>query len=338
MRVVVFGATGNVGTSVLRALESDPAVHEIVGVARREPMERGPSKVAWRRADIARDPLDEIVEHADAVIHLAWLIQPARDESVTRAVNVEGSSRVFAAVARERVPGLIYASSVGAYSPGPKDRAVDESWPTDGTRTSFYARQKAEVERELDVFEGANPRIRVARLRPGLTFKREAASQIRRYFAGPLLPSRLVRREYVPVVPAIDDLRFQAVHTNDVATAYRAALERDVRGAFNIAADPVLDPGELAKALDARPVPVPAAVIRALAAATWRLRLQPTPPGWLDMALSVPIMDTSRARDELDWEARHSSVDALLELIDGLHERDGAPTPPLAPETAVGAR
>ena len=38
-------------------------------------------------------------------------------------------------------------------SEGPKDRAVDESWPTDGVASGYYGRQKAAVERILDTFE-----------------------------------------------------------------------------------------------------------------------------------------------------------------------------------------
>src|SRR5947209_2786597 len=136
MRLVITGATGNVGTSLLEVLSEEPAVQEIVAVARRAPGVSHP-RTRFVAADIARDDL-------------AWLIQPGRDESVTRAVNVSGSERVFAAVVEARVPALIYASSVGAYSPGPKDRAVDESWPTGGIPSSFYSRHKAAVERVLD--------------------------------------------------------------------------------------------------------------------------------------------------------------------------------------------
>ena len=93
-----------------------------------------------------------------------------------------------------------------------------------------------------------------------------------------------------------------------------------------------------ARALNARPVPVPARVARALADVTWRLRIQPSPPGWLDMALAVPIMDTSRARDELGWNPRHTSVEALLELIEGIGEGEGAETPPLDPDAGGPAR
>lgn len=350
MRVVVIGATGNVGSAVVRALSDDPDVEDIVGVARRIP-EWTVGRTRWTALDIARDDLVEVLRGADAVVHLAWLIQPSRDERTTHAVNVGGSARVFDAAARAGVPAVVYASSVGAYSPGPKDRAVDESWPTDGIRTSFYSRHKAAVERLLDRFEAEHPAVRVVRLRPGLIFQREAASEIRRLFAGPLLPNALVRRSLIPFVPDHPRLRFQAVHTHDVAEAYRLAVrDGSARGAFNVAAEPVLDSAGLARLLGARRVPVPGWLLHAAADLSWRARLQPTPAGWVDMGLGVPIMDASRARDELGWAPRHTAEDALEDLIAGLRDGSGLPTPPLAPDagehrrrdevlqTGVGAR
>src|SRR3954451_4043719 len=138
MRIVVTGATGNVGTSVVRALGRDERVEEIVGVARRLPDWR-PERTRWVAADVARDDLRPIFEGADAVIHLAWLIQPSRDEAELERVNVAGSRRVFDAAA-DAAAALVHASSVGAYSRGPRARAVDESWPTEGVSSSFYSR------------------------------------------------------------------------------------------------------------------------------------------------------------------------------------------------------
>jgi UDP-glucose 4-epimerase len=331
MRVVVVGATGNVGTSVLHALARDSSVESIVGVARRLPSMRFP-KTEWVAADIVSDDLVPLFRGADAVVHLAWLIQPSRDSALLRAVNVDGSARVFRAAGDAGVGTLVYASSVGAYSPGPKDRAVDESWPTEGISTSFYSSHKAEVERLLDEFSVANPSTRVVRLRPGLIFKGEAAEEIRRYFVGPFLPSGLVRPGVIPVVPDIERLRFQAVHSLDVGEAYRLGVVRsDARGAYNVAADPVLDPDELARLLGARKVRVPAGLVRGAAALAWRARLTPTPEGWLDMALGVPIMDSARIRDELGWEPARTGGEALLELMAGMRERSGADTPPLDP-------
>jgi nucleoside-diphosphate-sugar epimerase len=267
---------------------------------------------------------------ADAVVCLAWLIQPSRRLPKLYAVNVEGSRRVFEAAAQAGVRAVLYASSVGAYSRGPKDRAVDESWPTEGTQSSFYARQKAEVERILDRFELRHPNTRIVRMRPALVFKREAASEIRRLFIGPLLPGWLARPELIPIVPRTPRLRFQAVHSLDVGEAFRLALHADVEGAFNLAAEPVFDGDELARILDARAVGLPAGLLRSTAAVSWRMRLQPTSPGWVDMALAVPIMDCTRARTELRWTPRRTASDALLDLMTGLRDGAGAPTPTLA--------
>ena len=330
MRVAVTGATGNVGTSLLDALLHDPRVTEVVGIARRRP-ELTLARVRWVAADVAKDDLADCFRGIDAVVHLAWLIQPSRARAATHAANVDGSRRVFEAAARAGVPSLIHASSVGAYSPGPKDRRVDESWPTGGIDTSFYSRDKAEVERILDRFESQHPEMRVVRLRPGLIFKGDAASGIRRLFAGPLLPTTLLRRRLIPIVPAMDRLRFQGVHTDDIAQAYRLAVMGEVRGAFNVAAEPVLDPPELARVLGARQLPVPVKPLRIAVDLSWRLRLQPTPPGWLDMALGVPLLDVTRAQQELGWTPARTSSEALLELIEAMRRGDGMATAPLAP-------
>ncbi|HEU4944381.1 MAG TPA: DUF892 family protein [Solirubrobacterales bacterium] len=328
MKVVVTGATGNVGTSVVEALRASSEVREIVGLARRRPAWE-PEKTTWVDADVLGPGLADAFRGADAVIHLAWAIQPSHDESTLERINVEGSRRVFEAVAAAAVPKLVYASSVGAYSRGPKDREVDEEWPTNGIPTSFYSRHKAAVERILDEFERDHPLTKVVRLRPALIFKGDAATEIRRLFIGPFLPSFLVRSSLIPAVPRLQGLRFQAVHSADVGQAYLRAALGDASGAFNVAADPPLGPEELSAMLDARTFPVPTGLVRRLADLTWRLHLQPSPPGWLDMALQVPLMSSRRAREELGWEPRFSAVEALGELIEGIRRGQGGPTPPL---------
>ena len=331
MRVVVTGATGNVGTSLVRVLAADPAVTSIVGLARRRQDLHLP-KVEWVAADVSRADLDGPFTGAAVVVHLAWLIQPSPRLDVLEATNVTGSKRVFQAGARAGAPALVYASSIGVYSPGPKDRRVDESCPTEGIGSSFYSRHKAATERLLDHFEAEHPEVRVVRLRPALIFKREAASGIRRLFLGRLVPPQLLRPSRIPVVPRTERLVFQAVHTEDVVEAYRLAIVGEARGAFNIAADPVLDADELGRILGARPVPVPPAVLRAAADVSWRAHLQPTPPGWVDLAVGVPVMDTARARQELDWHPTRTAGEALCELLEGFADRAFGPTAPLARE------
>jgi UDP-glucose 4-epimerase len=333
MRVVITGGTGNVGTSLIQALEHEAAVSEVVGIARREPEWR-PAKTTWAEADVAEDPLDNLFAGAQAVVHLAWLFQPTHDPITTWNANVLGSIRVFEAAARARVDTLVYASSVGAYSPGPSDGSpVDESWPTNALPTSAYGREKSYVERVLDTFERDHPQLRVVRLRPGFIFKRQSATEQRRLFAGPLVPGRLIRPELLPVTPDFDGFRFQMLHATDAASAYRLALTRDVRGPFNIAADPVIDAAVVAGLFHARTVRMPRAAIRLAMAAAWQLRLAPAEPALLDLAASLPVMDTTRARTELGWQPSRTSIDAITEFLDGLRAGAGADTPPLEPDS-----
>ena len=336
MRVVVFGASGNAGTSFIRAAATDPAIDSILGVARRLPDSTFP-KTEWERADISTDELGPLVAGADCVVHLAWLIQPSRDLQTLHATNVDGSRRVFRAAADEGVKSLVYASSVGAYSLGPKDRPVDESWPTQGVATSFYSRHKAATERMLDSLESERPDMRVVRLRPGLIFKRGSASGQRRLFAGPFLPRSLVVRGLIPFVPDVERLRFQCVHSHDIGEAYRLAVTSDASGPFNVAADPVLGPPELAALLGAKRLKMRQKRLYSMTRLTYKLYLHPTPPGWIDLALQTPIMSTRRAREVLGWKPRHSSGDALLELLAGIHDGAGIDTPPLH-ETTPASR
>ncbi|SCK09173.1 NAD-dependent epimerase/dehydratase family protein [Streptomyces sp. WMMB 322] len=337
LRIVVVGATGNVGTSVVRALADDPQVGSVLGIARRLPS-WSPPKTEWASADIARedargdghrDGLVRLFRGADAVVHLAWLFQPTHRPATTWRTNVLGSLRVFDAVAAAGVPALVHASSVGAYSPGPKDRQVDESWPTHGWPEAAYCREKAYLERALDSFEREHPGIRVVRMRPGFLFKEEAASEQRRLFAGPFLPQRLVRPGLVPLVPDLPGLRMQTLHTDDAAEAFRAAATGAARGAFNLAADPVIDAEVLAGLLGARVVRMPLRPVRTALAAGWHSHLLPASPQLFDAVLRLPLMDPGRARQELGWSPRWTADEAVGAFLTGLRNVSGASTPTL---------
>jgi nucleoside-diphosphate-sugar epimerase len=167
-----------------------------------------------------------------------------------------------------------------------------------------------------------------------LIFKADAATEIRRLFIGPLLPSPLVRREWLGILPYPRGLCTQAVHAADVADAYRLAATGRASGAFNIAADPVLDLYVLKQILQARALELPVKLVRGAAWASWKLRLQPTSPGWLDMGMATPIMDLARAHAELGWRAQVSSEQAVLELLEGLRRQAELDTPPLSRRTS----
>jgi nucleoside-diphosphate-sugar epimerase len=342
MRVVVVGASGNTGTALLRRLARADGVNVVTGIARRVPagVGGGPYDIAdWHSIDIgtpeATAVLTDAFAGAGAVIHLAWQIQPSHDRAALRRTNVTGTRQVAEAAVRAGVPALVVASSVGAYAPGPKDDPVTEEWPATGVPGSTYSRDKADQEAVLDEVERAAPRLRMVRIRPGLIFQRCAAAQVARFFIGPLAPLRLLRLGRLPLVPSDRRLRVQAVHANDVAEAYVRAALSDVRGAFNVAADPVLDGARIAARYHGRSVPIPVPVLRLGAEVTWHARIQPAEPGWIRLAAAAPVMSTDRAGKELGWRPQVDALDAFAELFEGMADGAGGATPPLRPRGLV---
>lgn len=336
MRIVVTGATGNVGTALLRRLHAAPEVASIVGVSRHGPERAGEpyADVEWHRIDVstptASAELETVMRGADAVVHLAWIIRPNRDGELLHRINVEGSRHVFAAAAAAGVPHLVHASSIGAYGRPdggrPGDERADESFPRHGAPRSHYGRQKSAVERILDQVEATHPEMVVSRLRPGLIFQAEAGPEIRDYFLGALAPRLLLRALpalRLPLLPWPDGVVTQVVHADDVADAYWRVVRERAAGAFNVAAEPPVGPQLVGGLFGARRwVAVPLPLVRAVVAVAYRARLLASDPGWVDMAEVTPVMATDRIR-ALGWRPVHSSTATLRELIAHLGERGG---------------
>jgi nucleoside-diphosphate-sugar epimerase len=339
MRIVIVGASGNLGTALLRRLACQGA-DEIVGVARRIPPPLPPYHAArWHSVDVAEldaaDRLTPVFDRADAVVNLAWGFQPGRDVQRLQAVGIGGSAAVLRAVRAAGVPHLVQLSSVGAYGPGAYRQRRDETWPTSGIPTSAYSRHKSKMEALLDEDAAVGGGPVVTRFRPALVMNREAGSELLRNTVPGFVPAAALR--WLPVLPVDRRLVLQVVHVDDVASAIVTALRQRTGGAFNLAAEPPLSRDALARALGARPVHLPSSVLRAVLAVGWWLRLQKVEPGWLDMGFSVPLMDCSRAERELGWRPSVTAPDALRDTLAGMAAAVSTPSPALRRRTVAGA-
>src|SRR4051794_5836969 len=338
MRIVITGATGNIGSALLRRLSG--AGHDLVGIARRVPQddELLARSVTWMSADFSTPSsaavLDAAVAGADAVVHLAWGFQPSHDLRYLEALGVGGTRQVLDAAAAAGVTHVVHMSSIGAYSPRHDDVPVDETWPAAGVRSSRYSVHKVAAERLLDDFEHANASTTVTRLRPGIVGQRSAGSALLRYGVPAVVPAKALG--LVPVLPLDRRLRVPMVHSDDVADAVVRVIDRRAGGAFNLAADPPITTRLIADALGATAVHVPSPVLRVAMSAAWHARLQQVDTGWLDLAFSVPLLDTSRAARELDWRAGVPATDVLREVLDGMRHAASARTPVLRPRTVLG--
>ena len=333
MRVVVTGASGNIGTAVLRRLLADGG-HDVTGVARRPPPTAAGhpyDAVRWVQADLSDDhsarSLSDAVRGAEAVVHLAWGFQPSHDTGYLTRLGAGGTGRVLRAARDAGVAHLVHASSVGAYAPRVDLTPVDESWPATGIPASGYSRDKVAAERLLDAHERRDATPVVTRLRPGLVGQRAAASELLRYGAPVLLPSAALRT--VPVLPLDRGLTVPVVHADDVADAVVRALHRRPQGAFNLAATDPVTAHDVAEVLGARLVHVPFRLLRTATDLSWRARVQPLDAGWVALAEQVPLLRTDHARDVLGWTPSTTSHQLLAEVVDGMRSAASGTSAPL---------
>jgi len=322
LTVAVTGPTGEIGIAAVNALEADPAVDRIIGMARRpfDPESRGWSKTAYRQGDIVdRHSVDALVADADVVVHLAYVIFGSRAES--RRVNLAGTRNVFeASVACSSVRRLVYTSSVAAYGfHDDNPQPLTEDVPARGSHAHYYSEQKAECEALLAELVAGRKEAVV--LRPCIVagpLATALADSMPWRMIGDKLPDGVRRAigatPIRPVLPA-PNVPVQLVHHDDVAAAIVAGTIAAVAdGAYNIAGDGEVTIADIARALGAVAIPVPNSIVTAAAAALARLPRVPAQLEWLQ-ALRVPtLMDTSKAKRELGWQPLYSSA-ATLEAL-----------------------
>ena len=325
LTVAVTGPTGDLGRSIVDALERSRAVSRIVGMARRpfEPGERGWRKTEYRQGDVTdAASVRELVDGADVVVHLAFAILSASD--ATRELNVAGSRRVFEEAAAAGVERICYASSVAAY--GFHDDNPDwltEDVPPRGSPEHPYSHQKADVERVLgEVLLKRRGTVAYA-FRPCIVAGPEARTMLQEipYFRlGEAMPDAVARLlGSLPVLkPVLPDpgIRFQLVHEEDVARAFVAGV-RGVGepGPYNLAGGGTLTMSALADALGWYSVPVPKLALDATAEIATRLPLVPDSVAWLHSARKPVLMKTDRARKLLKWRPQHTSRRTLEGMV-----------------------
>lgn len=324
LTVAVTGPTGEIGASAVDALERNPKVGRILGMARRpfDPAGRGWRKVEYRQGDILdAEAVRSFVEEADVVVHLAYLIMGSRQES--RHINLAGTRNVFeATVAAARPSRLVYTSSVAAYgyhadNPVP----LTEDVPARGSAEHYYSEQKAECEALL-AETTAGSELQVYVLRPCIVAGPQAtalADNLPWRKVSERLPQAVVKLLSAtpglrPIIPD-PGIPLQLVHHDDVAAAIvAAALGTGRPGAYNLAGDGEITLTDVAHAVGALAVPVPQALAKASSEVLARLPLVPAMAEWLHIMRASVVMDTSAAKRELQWSPEHTSAQTLAAM------------------------
>jgi UDP-glucose 4-epimerase len=313
LTVAVTGPTGEIGRAFIRSLERSRDVGRIVGMARRpfDPAAHGWKRTEYRRGDVLdRASVEGLVEGADVVVHLAFVVLKAGSE--TRHVNVEGSRNVFEAAVAAGAKRLVYSSSVAAYGfPEGFDGLLTEDMPALGHARHPYSAHKAEVEEILDeALSGGETDAWV--FRPCIVAGPDAPALITQARWPDRLPGPLASLAGAVGVLPDPGVPFQLVHHDDVATALRAGVVgRGEPGAYNLAAAGEITMSDLAAAIGYRTVPMPKLAVEAAAELVAHLPFLPEEASWVEALRRPVLMDASKARRLLNWRPRYDAQETL---------------------------
>jgi UDP-glucose 4-epimerase len=337
LRVAVTGPTGDIGRSLLRALEREAGVSEVLAMARRpfDPAGLGLSKVSYQRGDVLdRVAVEELVRDADVVVHLAFLIVGGREE--TEQINLDGSRTVFETAIEAGVSRVVYASSVAAYGFHADNPALlTEDVPPRGTERHYYSAQKAKLEAALhEVVTDSATDAYV--FRPSIVAGPDALGLVQnipyvalfelvRRYQNALTAAVLdAMQRYPNLKPVLPDpgTPFQLVHHDDVADAFVAAvLGRGEPGVYNLAASPPISVRQLAGELGWYSFPIPASAVGSLAELVARLPLLPAQAQWIETLRQPVLVDTTRAREKLGWTPAHDGAETLRQMVQVARQR-----------------
>jgi nucleoside-diphosphate-sugar epimerase len=331
LNVAVTGPTGEIGKPLMSELERRPQVESVLGMARSpfDPAEEGWEKVTYRRGDILdRGSLAALFDGADVAVHLAFAIFGSREE--TRKVNLQGTRNVFEAAIRAGVKRLVYASSVAAYGFHPENpQPLTEDVPARGSEEFYYSAQKAELEDLLkELLAGSGVEAYV--FRPCIVAGPRATMLIEQTVGAvrAVDPVPLLRRgiEKLPLLsPVLPDpgTPIQLVHHDDVAQAMAAAISGDgPPGVYNLAGEGEVRVSDIAHELGWHAIPVPGAAVDLGTAAARQLKFLSSKLEWAIAAETPVLMDTERARQDLNWKPTHNAEETLRETVLGAREKD----------------
>jgi UDP-glucose 4-epimerase len=308
-KVLITGISGYIGSALCRRFEHTGWCERVDGCDIRAPLDKL-EKVAYREMDI-NDPglAGWVAERApDVLVHLAFVLNPMHDEARMRRINVDGTRAVLDAAAAASTRQVMVASSGTAYGAWPDNpvplRETDPIRPHPGFQ---YAREKAEVEELCADFMAARSEVVFSIIRPCVLYGPNVHNYLSRLLTG--LPTVVGLAGYNP------DLQF--VHEDDVARAILTILEGDARGAFNIAPPDTLTMEETLRMTGKRVVRLPDWVLDPLADFLWRHRINllGAPASFLDFMRYPWVLDPGRLIDELGFEFRYSSREALTVML-----------------------
>ncbi len=302
--VAITGVNSYFAATVLPRLQADPGVDKIIGIDV-TPWKGGCRKVEFHRLDTRSETIAKVLQNVDVLYHMAFVVGEIQDKKKTRDININGSKNVFQACVENRIPKVIYTSSMTVYG-SHKDNPLGftEASPLAKNDDSYYNTSKIEVEDFVRDFFAAHPRTTLTVLRAGLLI-------------GPRIDNMFSRlwSMKVTALPAGNIAHNQFIHEQDLGEALFLAYKKDLPGTYNVTADDAVSTRWCFKQAGAVVIPLPAPVLKLVADIAFKLRLFPAGGGWVSMSRYTIFGHNNKFKQAAGWQPRYTSKEAFQHYL-----------------------
>ena len=303
MRVAITGCSGYLAGQLIPHLLADEAVTEVIGLDVLAPRLQPPG-MSFLRRDVRDETLaDSLLDlDIDVMAHLAFILNPTKDEDFMRSINVDGTRNILAACERSGIRRVLVTSSASAYGAREVNTPLlneDTALPPPAEIGFSYARHKIEQEQVCDEFKDS---IEIVRARPVAVLGPNTDNFIQKMLTQ---PSLVTLRDFNP--------EMQFVHERDLGYALYCLLKNGERGVYNIAAPDTIRIHDIAEVIGRPLKRYSTKMLMRVTAMLWKIGRAAVPPEYLPYIQYPWTVDTAKA-EKAGFRARFSSVDVLRQL------------------------
>jgi UDP-glucose 4-epimerase len=322
MRYLITGGSGYIGSRLTELLSARDETERILNLDVRPPATPWP-KTEYMRGDVRnRAAMRELFEREspDALVHLAFILNPIRDEARMYDVDVNGTQAVLEAASQAGTEQVLVTSSGTAYGAFPDNPVpIAEDHPVRGQPDFSYARDKADADRVCQLWAADHPDRVMTIARPCIVF-------------GPNVDNYIVRAwadgAFLPVMDGVEG-KFQLVHEDDVVTGLTALVDAREGGAFNIAGDGLMTWRESANLIGQRVQEMKFTTAYRISALMWKLHAPKAeaPPGNLNFVRYPWILSNEKLKASVGWEPTHETREVFEQTMRAKGLLEGSPEP-----------
>jgi UDP-glucose 4-epimerase len=306
VRYLITGGSGYIGGRLIDELSGRDETELIVIVDVNPPKRQWP-KTQYVKGDVRdrNSTRDLLQQHKiDALVHLAFILDPIHDEAMMYDVDVNGTHATLWAASEAGIEQVLVTSSASAYGAWPDNpKPIAEDWPVRGAPDFSYARDKAEADRVCQLWAANHPDASIAIVRPCIVL-------------GPNVDNYIVKSWLkAPFLPVLDghDEDFQLVHEDDVVSALIALLDAKANGPFNLAGDGTMTWRQSGDMIGQKMREISMKNMKRLSGAMWRMRVPnaDAPAGNLDFLRYPWVVSTEKLKAETGWQPRFDTLETF---------------------------